>query len=880
MTVLTSLKALLFATPALTGVKGDVVPADGSADFAQMLNAVGTPTNPVAPMTPAKVTAPTPPVDTGADGYPTAADLPTELTSTQSFLRRPAGMEAFTPANAAPSLPPVDAIAPEPVPSPLQPVEPVDPSAVSIVVPIDDADAAPSPLSTASAVTPSVQTKAQSPVAIAQAEISSSPDDMAVAPDGLPSPMAPHPAMAAEAVVQAQAVSSPPAPIDAIAPGPVSVAVQTDEADAVTPTVAAEPAIVSNAQIFVQPPIAVAPAATALTPEMAITEEPTIASNAQIPAPSPITAPQAIIAPTGDTQVATEGASAPQPPVLPQLARAAERPSASPVANARPDQPQNVTATDAPADVAVPASQADAPATPVMATLAVPVSTPAAPAIDPIAVGIAAPAPMTSPMVRPQEALSDKPVMISATDLTPDKPIVDDPSMTDEAVPSAATADVPAPVSLAADPTMVVAPQLVASPVVPSPVAVTPESMQPDAVRPAANLRSPLRTSTATAGSGPAYQAMAALGDIAAMPVAETTARPAPVTVTLPVSPTVMADVTDNATPTPATPTAAPMPQPVAPMPAQPPIAPPVAIAPLMADVSVVPAPSALAADTSVEQTPNVPQIAVAAAPAQPVRAEAVSLLQLVRDHINLRGPRQTNDASPVANPVGEASTDVGPSILPPAVNDDLGPMAAPVQTIAPTITTTPAVPTVDLSASLGAQVVDMGVSGQWIDGLARDIAGLSANGAQGRFQINADQLGPIQVDIRQGEDGAAVSLTVATAAAERALRQESDGLKLDAGLAAVRISDVKIERAPHVAETTRSESNGNQTSSQQQSAGGSAQNQGQNMGQSSAQSHMQGRGQQRENNPFGHKAGTDAAVLNHRDTGDSADGSVRARYA
>jgi hypothetical protein len=874
MTVLTSLKALLFATPALTGVKGDAVPADGSADFAQMLNAVGTPTNPVAPMTPAKVTAPTPPVDTGADGYPTAADLPTELTSTQSFLRRPAGMEAFTPANAAPSLPPVDAIAPEPVPSPLQPVEPVDPSAVSIVVPIDDADAAPSPLSTASAVTPSVQTKAQSPVAIAQAEISSSPDDMAVAPDGLPSPMAPHPAMAAEAVVQAQAVSSPPAPIDAIAPGPVSVAVQTDEADAVMPKVAAEPAIVSNAQMFVQPPIAVAPAATALTPEMAITEEPTIASNAQIPAPSPITAPQAIIAPTGDTQVATEGASAPRPPVLPQLARAAERPSASPVANARPDQPQNVTAADAPADVAVPASQADAPATPVMATLAVPVSTPAALAIDPIVVGIAAPAPMKSPMAHPQEALSDKPVMISATDLTPDTPMADDPSMTDEVVPSAATDDVPAPASLPADPTMVVAPQLVASPVVTSPVAVTPESVQPDAVRPAANLRSPLRTSTATAGSGPAYQAMADLGDIAAMPVAETIARPDPAAVTPSASPTVMADVTDNATPAPVTPTAAPMLQPDAPIPAQPPIA------PLMADTSVVPAPSALAADTTIEQTPDVPQIAVAAAPAQPVRAEAVSLLQLVRDHINLRGPRQTNDASPVANPVGDASTDVGPAILPPAVNDDLGPMAAPVQTIAPTITTTAAVPTVDLSASLGAQVVDMGVSGQWIDGLARDIAGLSANGAQGRFQINADQLGPIQVDIRQGEDGAAVSLTVATAAAERALRQESDALKLDAGLAAVRISDVKIERAPHVAETTRSESNGNQTSSQQQSAGGNAQNQGQNMGQSSAQSHMQGRGQQRENNPFGHKAGTDAAVLNHRDTGDSADGSVRARYA
>jgi hypothetical protein len=183
--------------------------------------------------------------------------------------------------------------------------------------------------------------------------------------------------------------------------------------------------------------------------------------------------------------------------------------------------------------------------------------------------------------------------------------------------------------------------------------------------------------------------------------------------------------------------------------------------------------------------------------------------------------------------------------------------------------------------------MVDMGVSGQWIDGLARDIAGLSANGAQGRFQINADQLGPIQVDIRQGDDGAAISLTVATDAAEQVLRQEGDRLKLDAGLSAMRISEVKIERAPPVAETARADSGGNQNSSQQQS-GGQGQNQaqsmgqgaGQGMGQSSAQSHMQGRGQQRENIASGHKAGGDAAVLNHTDVGDSAGGAVRARYA
>ena len=184
-----------------------------------------------------------------------------------------------------------------------------------------------------------------------------------------------------------------------------------------------------------------------------------------------------------------------------------------------------------------------------------------------------------------------------------------------------------------------------------------------------------------------------------------------------------------------------------------------------------------------------------------------------------------------------------------------------------------------DLSVSLGAQVVDMGVSGQWIDALARDIAGLSANGAQGRFQINADQLGPIQVDIRQGADGAAVSLTVANEAAELALRQDSDRLKLDAGLSAVRISEVRVERAPHGAEQVRSDLNMNHNGSQSPAQGHSAA-QGHGMGQSSGQSHMQGRGQGRENIPLGHKAGGDAVVLNHEEAGEGVRDTIGARYA
>lgn len=261
-------------------------------------------------------------------------------------------------------------------------------------------------------------------------------------------------------------------------------------------------------------------------------------------------------------------------------------------------------------------------------------------------------------------------------------------------------------------------------------------------------------------------------------------------------------------------------------------------------------------------------------------RAEALSLLQLARQHMarqSAPSPAAGGDTAPADAPVAP-TTEAMPRAIDPAVPAP----AAPPLTI-PTVAS--ALPAVDLSATLGAQVVDMGVSGQWIDSLARDIAGLSANGAQGRFQISSDQLGPIDVSIRQGIDGAAVSLTVSSDIAEAALRQDSDRLRLDAGLSAVRISEVKIERAPHVGDAARSDPSSQQQPSQQQQGqhnGPSAnwQGAGQGIGQGMGQSQQQGRWQQRENIALAHKAGGDPAVLNHEQTGDTASQAIRARYA
>ena len=272
------------------------------------------------------------------------------------------------------------------------------------------------------------------------------------------------------------------------------------------------------------------------------------------------------------------------------------------------------------------------------------------------------------------------------------------------------------------------------------------------------------------------------------------------------------------------------------------------------------------------------------------VKAEALALLQMVREQVAARqsGASSTRVGEQVSaaervrdsQPARVADTAPSPSLA--VLPADLTPLAPAAALVASPVAV-PAAPVVDLSASLGAQVVDMGVSGQWIDGLARDIAGLSANGAQGRFQVNSGQLGAVQVDIRQGVEGAAVSLTVASEAAELALRQDSDRLKLDSALSAVRIAEVRIERVP-VGESARSDMGGDASqrqSSQQQQSGSQTnsawQNNSQNMGQPQGQP---GRWQSRENSGFAPKSSGDPAVLNHAEARQDAGIAGRARYA
>lgn len=182
-----------------------------------------------------------------------------------------------------------------------------------------------------------------------------------------------------------------------------------------------------------------------------------------------------------------------------------------------------------------------------------------------------------------------------------------------------------------------------------------------------------------------------------------------------------------------------------------------------------------------------------------------------------------------------------------------------------------PIAPTVDVAATIGATITDMSVGGQWIDRLARDIAGLVANGPKGSFQVDAGTLGQVEIAISRSSEGAVVSLRVASDAAEAALRQDGDRLRQDAALSAVRIADLRIERAP-LADAPRGDAMGRDGGQHQ----GQPDQQGA-MGRGAGQSTGQHR---HDNNGFTPKGAADRAVLDDGQARDRTGDAPRARYA
>jgi hypothetical protein len=183
----------------------------------------------------------------------------------------------------------------------------------------------------------------------------------------------------------------------------------------------------------------------------------------------------------------------------------------------------------------------------------------------------------------------------------------------------------------------------------------------------------------------------------------------------------------------------------------------------------------------------------------------------------------------------------------------------------------------VDVGATLQGQVIDMGIGGQWIDRMAKEITALATGTGHSRFQLNPPNLGRIQIDVWQGEGGGRVQLLTETDEAAQRLRAGQSSLQSDARLAALQLNSVTIDRAQSGGfDTPRDQSNqsnqGNQQTGQTGSQGTNQQNANQQNGQQSAQAGMQG------GNSNGQGKGSwRRDVLNHQaDTVNQQEGTTR----
>jgi flagellar hook-length control protein FliK len=147
---------------------------------------------------------------------------------------------------------------------------------------------------------------------------------------------------------------------------------------------------------------------------------------------------------------------------------------------------------------------------------------------------------------------------------------------------------------------------------------------------------------------------------------------------------------------------------------------------------------------------------------------------------------RKATDPAPISL---TAVTDIVQN-LPPLVQSQVG---AVVQAGPSAAIGAPA----DVGATLSGQVIDMGVGGQWIDRVAREIAALAEGNGHSRFQLSPPNLGRLQIDVWQGEGGGRVQLLTETDEAATRLRQDQASLQADARLSALSLDRIVIDRAP-----------------------------------------------------------------------------------
>ena len=135
------------------------------------------------------------------------------------------------------------------------------------------------------------------------------------------------------------------------------------------------------------------------------------------------------------------------------------------------------------------------------------------------------------------------------------------------------------------------------------------------------------------------------------------------------------------------------------------------------------------------------------------------------------------------AAPIGQSMRTIFES-LPPVIQSELGTSSVGGVTGPST------------GEMLGDQVIDMGVSGQCIDRMAKEIAGLAEGNGHSRFTLNPPHLGRLQIDVWQGEGSTDVRLLTETDEATRRLAEGRPALQADARMAALNLGQITVEKS------------------------------------------------------------------------------------
>lgn len=108
--------------------------------------------------------------------------------------------------------------------------------------------------------------------------------------------------------------------------------------------------------------------------------------------------------------------------------------------------------------------------------------------------------------------------------------------------------------------------------------------------------------------------------------------------------------------------------------------------------------------------------------------------------------------------------------------------------------TASPLAPAADIGGQLIEHHLDLAHEGRWLDQLAKDIARAGSADGQLRFRLDPENLGRLNVELRNGDTGTAIRLVADTEAARALLADAQPRLIAEARAQGVRIAETHVD--------------------------------------------------------------------------------------